>query len=157
MDEELGETFQTAFWGAKRAMRDASEAAFGRYGVRGGQEFILRCLWERDGQTPGEVARRWELATPTVTRTAIRMEATGLLTRTPDPTDGRLIRLYLTERGRSLRDALQTEMRRLSERTLRGMSPTEQELLVHLLTQIRRNLTDTPADTHEAQLPRGTR
>lgn len=142
MKEEVGREFQTAFWAAKRAMREATEAAFHRYGVRGGQEFILRCLWEKDGLTPGEIARHWDLATPTVTRAAMRMEAAGLLARRPDPNDGRLVRLYLTERGRRLRTPLVEEMRRLSERTLAGLTREEQADTVRILQRILRNLTE---------------
>jgi MarR family transcriptional regulator, organic hydroperoxide resistance regulator len=75
--------FQTAFWSAKHALSVATTAAFSRHGVHEGQQFILRRLWAQDGLTPGEIARRLGLATPTVTRAATRMEAAGLLRREP--------------------------------------------------------------------------
>ena len=53
-------------------------------------------------QTPGQVAKRLDLATPTVTRAATRMEAAGLLHRAPHPSDARLVRLCLTAEGRAL-------------------------------------------------------
>src|SRR6202042_2220686 len=59
--------------------------AFSRHGVHEGQQFILRLLWAEDGQTPGEIARRLGLATPTVTRAATRMEAGGPLGPGPPP------------------------------------------------------------------------
>ncbi|MBX6355904.1 MAG: MarR family transcriptional regulator [Micromonosporaceae bacterium] len=133
--------FQAAFWGAKRALAVAAEAAYNRHGVRSGQQFILRCLWETDGLTPGEIARRLELATPTVTRAATRMEAAGLLRRSPHPTDARLVRLVLTDRGRELEGVIAEEMKRLSEKALRGLSPEEQAQLLRSLHTIRVNLT----------------
>src|SRR5712671_6252399 len=42
----------------------------------------------------------------TVVRTIDRMVRDGLVTRAPDPGDGRLSRIYLTERARALRDEL---------------------------------------------------
>src|SRR5258706_15009739 len=98
--------FQTAFWSAKLAMAEAAEAAFNHHGVRAGQQFILECLWQSDGLTPGDIAKRLRLATPTVTRAATRMEAAGLLHREPHPTDARLVRLCLTERGKHLQSTL---------------------------------------------------
>jgi MarR family transcriptional regulator, organic hydroperoxide resistance regulator len=80
-DDPPAPDFQTAFWSAKRALSVATMAAFSRHGVHEGQQFILRRLWAQDGQTPGEIARRLGLATPTVTRAATRMEAAGLLRR----------------------------------------------------------------------------
>jgi DNA-binding MarR family transcriptional regulator len=132
--------FQAAFWAAKRAMTVAAEAAYNRHGVRSGQQFILRCLWETDGLPPGEIARRLELATPTVTRAATRMEAAGLLRRSPHPTDARLVRLVLTDRGRELEGVIAEEMRRLSEKALRGLTPGEQVQLLRFLNTVRVNL-----------------
>jgi MarR family transcriptional regulator, organic hydroperoxide resistance regulator len=132
--------FQTAFWAAKRAIAVAAEAAYNRHGVRSGQQFILRCLWETDGLTPGEIARQLELATPTVTRAATRMEAAGLLRRSPHPSDARLVRLVLTDRGRELEAVIAEEMKRLSEKALRGLSQEEQAEFVRYLQTIRMNL-----------------
>ncbi|MGW4638892.1 MarR family winged helix-turn-helix transcriptional regulator [Sphaerisporangium sp. NPDC004334] len=133
--------FQTAFWTAKRAMALASEAAYNRHGVRSGQQFILRCLWENDGMAPGEIARLLELSTPTVTRAATRMEAAGLLRREPHPTDARLVRLLLTDRGRELEGVIDEEMTRLSERALRTLDAAEREQFLRFLGEIRQNLT----------------
>jgi MarR family transcriptional regulator, organic hydroperoxide resistance regulator len=140
VDQRIGDEFQTAFWSAKRAMAEAGEAAFQRHGVRSGQQWILRRLWDEDGLTPGEIARRLELSTPTVTKAAMRMEAAGLIDRRPDPKDARLIRLFLSERGRALEKTIAEEMAQLSSRALATLSEDESKALVHALTSIRRNL-----------------
>ncbi|HEY7484153.1 MAG TPA: MarR family transcriptional regulator [Streptosporangiaceae bacterium] len=133
--------FQTVFWAAKRAMMTAAEAAYRRHGVRQGQQFILMCLWDEDGLTPGEIARRLDLATPTVTKATTRMEATGLVVRKPHATDARLVRIHLTERGEALRAVLDEEMRALSDRALRSLDPAERAQFVRLLNDLRDNLT----------------
>lgn len=145
MDERPGDVddFQTAFWAAKRAMATASDAAFRRHGVRAGQQYILVTLWEEDCLPPGEVARRLDLATPTVTRAATRMEAAGLLVRKPHPTDRRLVRLCLTPRGRSLQEAVNREMADLTEQALGALEPRERADFVRYLNELRRNLTSS--------------
>jgi MarR family transcriptional regulator, organic hydroperoxide resistance regulator len=140
VDLRLGDEFQAAFWSAKRAMAEASEAAFQRHGVRSGQQWILRRLWDEDGQTPGEIARQLELSTPTVTKAAMRMEAAGLIDRRPDPRDARLVRLVLSERGRALEKTIAEEMAQLARRSLATLSEDEVKALVSALTAIRRNL-----------------
>ncbi|HEX6676170.1 MAG TPA: MarR family transcriptional regulator [Actinomycetes bacterium] len=136
----LSDQFQAVFWAAKRAMKEASDAAYGRHGVRNGQQFILMALWHEDGLTPGEIARRLGLATPTVTKAATRMEAAGLVVRRPHPSDARLVRIHLTDRGRNLQKVLDDEMRRLSERALASLSEQERASFVRLLDQLHRNL-----------------
>jgi DNA-binding MarR family transcriptional regulator len=140
-DEPPAPDFQTAFWSAKHALSVATSAAFWRHGVHEGQQFILRRLWEQDGLTPGEIARRLGLATPTVTRAATRMEAAGLLRREPHPSDRRLVRLVLTERGRSLEGVIAAETDKVTERALATFGPGEREAVIRALTAIRRNLT----------------
>jgi DNA-binding MarR family transcriptional regulator len=132
--------FQSTFWEAKRALAVASMTAFARHGIHEGQQYVLSCLWDEDGLAPGEVARRLGVATPTVTRAAMRMEAAGLLRREPHPSDRRLVRLVLTERGRRLRDAVEQEMAQLNELALTGFSPAEREAVLGALERIRHNL-----------------
>jgi MarR family transcriptional regulator, organic hydroperoxide resistance regulator len=141
-DERPEPDFQTAFWAAKHALSVATSAAFSRHGVHEGQQFILRLLWAEDGQTPGEIARRLGLATPTVTRAATRMETAGLLRREPHPGDRRLVRLLLTERGRSLESVIAAETDKLTERALGTFGPAEREAVIQALRAIRRNLTE---------------
>jgi len=143
MSSELsaGDDFQTAFWAAKHALSVATAAAFSRHGVHEGQQFILRCLWTKDGLPPGEIARRLGLATPTVTRAATRMEAAGLLRREPHPSDRRLVRLRLTERGRSLEKVIAAETEVLTDRALATFDPAERTAVVAALQAIRKNLT----------------
>lgn len=139
-DDATGD-FQTAFWLAKHALAHAASTAFARHGVYEGQQFVLRRLWQQDGLSPGEIARELGLATPTVTRAATRMEAAGLLRREPHPTDGRLVRLHLTERARELEKVIDDETYQLTERALAGLSTTERADLVRALNRIRRNLS----------------
>jgi DNA-binding MarR family transcriptional regulator len=120
--------FQTAFWSAKHALAHASATAFARHGV------------QEDGLSPGEVARRLSLATPTVTRATTRMEAAGLLRREPHPGDRRMVRLWLTDRGRALEKDIDDEIRLLSERALASFTESERAWLISALEQLRRNL-----------------
>jgi MarR family transcriptional regulator, organic hydroperoxide resistance regulator len=140
VSEDPTDDFQPVFWAAKRALAQASAAAFARHGVHEGQQYVLHVLWAEDGLSPGEVARRLGLATPTVTRATARMETAGLLRRGPHERDGRLVRLFLTERGRALEAVIEREMRALDERALASLDQAERAALVRSLDRVRRNL-----------------
>ena len=71
-----------------------------------GQWAVLMHLWSHDGMTQAQLARRIAIEQPTMVRTIDRMERDGLVTRSPDPSDRRAIRISLTERGSALRDQL---------------------------------------------------
>ncbi len=153
----MSNEFQGAFWSAKRAMAEASEAAYNRHGVRAGQQFILQCLWTQDGLTPGEIARKLGLATPTVTNSATSMEAAGLVERRRHPLDARRVQLFLTPRGRALERTIDTEMSRLTDRALAALSEPERAALVEALVSIRRSLTsarDEPEGRDAASIER---
>src|SRR5579863_7529517 len=124
-DGEQPGDFEDAFRLAKHALAQASTSVFARHGVYEGQQFVLRRLWREDGLTPGQLARQLGLSTPTVTRAATRMEAAGLLRREPHPGDRRLVRLWLTPRGRELERVIGPEMLALTEQTLAGFSVAE--------------------------------
>lgn len=145
MSDDPTRDFQREFWATKRVLAHASATAFARHGVHNGQQYILQCLWDEDGLTPGEVARRLGLATPTVTRATARMEAVGLLRREPHDRDRRRVRLMLTERGRDLEKTIGAEMEELAGRALASLSHAERVVLVRALHAVRRNLLSDPA------------
>jgi len=147
-EQPADDDFQSAFWSAKRAMMEATEGAFRRHGVRAGQQHILRVLWREDCLTPGEIARRVELTTATVSKMTSRMQATGLVERRPHPSDGRLVRVCLTERGRTLEGVIGDELQRMTELALGTLGPRQRKQLVGYLGEVRRNLESAGAADH---------
>jgi DNA-binding MarR family transcriptional regulator len=149
VSEDPTRDFQPQFWATKRVLALASATAFARHGVHNGQQYILQCLWDEDGLTPGEVAHRLGLATPTVTRATARMEAAGLLRRQPHDRDRRRVRLVLTERGHDLEKVIGAEIGELGERALASLSQAERAALVRALHTVRRNLQSDAATPPE--------
>jgi DNA-binding MarR family transcriptional regulator len=71
-----------------------------------------------------------------VVRTIDRMVRDGLVIRAPDPDDGRLSRIYLTERARSLRDELVPLAVAANEEILDRLTADEARTLRRLLTKL---------------------
>lgn len=128
---------------AGKAVRELAAPPFAELGLHPGQNVLLEALWEQDGQTPGELAARMRVAVPTAVRMAQRMEATGLVTRTPDQDDRRLVRIGLTDRGRQLREPLSAVRRQLSRTALAGIDEAEQRALGQTLLKVLANLGRT--------------
>ncbi|MCO6003977.1 MarR family winged helix-turn-helix transcriptional regulator [Actinoallomurus purpureus] len=125
-----------------KVVRAAAEAVLRRHGLRLGQDHLLAVLWEHDGSTPGEVAAALNVTTPTVVKMATRMTAAGLLTRRRDDRDSRLVRLWLTETGRALREPIEAERRLLEEKITADLTETERRHLMSALAKIHRSASD---------------
>lgn len=141
------------FTRSSKLARAAADEAMSRHGVRVGQNLLLEVLWETDGLTPGELAGRLHVATPTVVKSANRMATTGLLVRKPDPADARLVRLYLTDRARSVRRAIEQEWDELERRMTATLTSAEREHLRSALTKIIAQLADAPVPAHSPAAP----
>ncbi|MBP2708184.1 MarR family transcriptional regulator [Microbispora sp. RL4-1S] len=129
-----------------KLLRAATDAAMSEHGVRVGQNLVLEVLWKHDGLTPGELAARLGVTTPTMVNTAGRMEAAGLLTRRRDETDRRLVRLYLTDRGRDAEAPVQEARRRIEERVTATLTEEERRCLHSALTKIYAELSAGRSD-----------
>ena len=132
--------FRDVFRKATRLARERTDRALSEHGVRVGQQFVLEELWREDGLTPGELARRIGVETPTVVRGVGRMESAGLLERRDDPTDGRLVRVWLTNRGRELAQTLPQVESKVIDSALSGFSEEERRQLIRLLGRVLENL-----------------
>ena len=67
------------------------------------QYLVMVLLWERDGQTVGELGGRLCLESNTLTPLLKRLETLDYIKRSRDPADERQVRARLTEKGRRLR------------------------------------------------------
>jgi MarR family transcriptional regulator, organic hydroperoxide resistance regulator len=134
----------TLFTRASKLLRAAADDAMSAHGVRVGQNIVLEALWDTDGLTPGQIAQRVGLTTPTVVNTTTRMEGAGLVVRRPDPHDARLVRVHLTEHGLSVRGVIEAERDGLARRATAGLTKDERRHLHTSLQKIINQLTDDP-------------
>ncbi len=63
---------------------------------------VLAHLVQAGAVSVREIHARVDLDKSRVSRAAARLEAAGHISKTPDPQDGRLVKLALTDRGRAL-------------------------------------------------------
>lgn len=125
-----------------KALRALAEAAMRRHGLHQGQDHLLAALWERDGSTPGEIAAALHVTTPTVVKMATRMSTAGLLVRRRDDRDSRLVRLWLTDAGRALREPVEAERRSLEEKITAGLTDAELRRLMTALGKVYESARD---------------
>jgi DNA-binding MarR family transcriptional regulator len=125
-----------------RGIKGASADGMRQLGVHIGQNFLLEELWREDDLTLGELARRIGVEVPTVTRMTKRMEAAGLLARTTDTRDRRVVRITLTDQGHALREKLPAVLDDVARRALRDLTPDQRDQLIKLLSHVADNMTE---------------
>jgi MarR family transcriptional regulator, organic hydroperoxide resistance regulator len=125
-----------------RGIKGASADGMRQLGVHIGQNFLLEELWREDDLTLGELARRMGVEVPTVTRMTKRMEAAGLLARTTDTRDRRVVRITLTDQGHALREKLPAVLDDVARRALRDLTPDQRDQLIKLLSHVADNMTE---------------
>jgi DNA-binding MarR family transcriptional regulator len=101
---------------------------------------VLQRLDPGQGQRLTDVGAELLCVKSTITRLVDRLEADGLVLRTPDPDDRRAQRLLLTARGLAVRDAAARIHDEAVERRLGQLDPEERELLLALLKKLRQSL-----------------
>lgn len=125
--------------------------------MHAGQQFVLECLWDEDGLTPGEIARLIGVEAATLTRALRRMEAGGLVERRVDVSDRRRVRTWLTPRGRDLRPAVLAVMDQLAQDAVALLSDQETAVLEELMARVGRALSQRRAPVDAPRAAEGTR
>jgi len=129
-----------------KAVRALAEEAMRRRGLHLGQNLLLAALGDQDGRTPGEIASALNVATPTVVKSATRMAASGLIARNPDGIDRRLVRLWLTSKGRALLKPIEADRCLIEERITAELTVPERKHLISALTKIHRTAHELLTD-----------
>lgn len=125
---------------AAKAHRGLVAQGLSDLGLHVGQELVLAQLWREDGLRHSQLAERLGVERPTVTKVVRGMDRGELVTREPDAADGRASCVWLTERGRTLRDPVEQVWWAAERATLQGLDPGEGDLLKGALSRMLGNL-----------------
>ncbi|GAA0356367.1 MarR family transcriptional regulator [Streptomyces olivoreticuli] len=99
---------------------------------------VLALLAQKGPSRIGEIAAWVPCSQPTATSAVLGMEASGLIRREPDPTDGRACRVTLTERGVAALAGLARGEAEVLARRLASLRPDEVRRLVEVGPLLRR-------------------
>ena len=120
-------------------LQDAVDDLLKPHGLSGTQYNVLRILRgaEPNGLCRNELRDRMLTRMPDMTRLLDRMEEAGLVARTRDADDRRMVFTRITKAGRKLVDELDGPMEQLHKDRLGHLSAAQLRTLVELLTLTR--------------------
>ncbi len=118
-----------------RMLSEADVDAF-----NGAQGRILYILWQGDGLTISQISAQTSLANTTLTSMLDRMEQSGLIRRSPSPTDRRALLIHLTDKAQALRQDYDRISQRMNELYYLGFTEAEILQFEGYLTRVLNNL-----------------
>ena len=120
---------------AARAVQAVADDGLADLDLTSGQAGALFVVPAEGAVGVNAVAEALGLAQSAASVLMQRLEAQGLVARTPDPDDRRAVRLALTAKGRALRARAAERAAEFNTRMARGFSAAELETIARFLEQ----------------------
>ena len=123
-----------------RAFTKILQARISAHGVTIGQWYFLRVLWDEDGLTQRELSQRVGMMEPTTVTALNGMEKRGYVRRVRNTDDKRKVNIFLTEKGKALRNVLLPHAIDVNIRSIAGVPLEDVEAVRRTLHAMKRNL-----------------
>lgn len=101
---------------------------------------VLSYLWQKDGLQQSELALCTNRNRANITRIIDILEREGVVERRDDENDRRVFRIFLTRKGKTIREQTAKCAAQSIKDSLKGLSPAELETCKKVLLTITRNV-----------------
>jgi DNA-binding MarR family transcriptional regulator len=112
-------------------------------GVTPTQWTVLMCLWTDDGLSFTELGKRLSFDHPTITGIVDRMEREKIVKRRRDHIDRRVVKVYLTPKGKNLESEIADAGHQVDVETVADLSQKDVEKFRSWLLAFREKLSDS--------------
>ena len=123
------------------AYRSYLERALGEIGLHSGQIFVLIALWKSNGQSQIDLVKNLNLTAPTVNKMVKSLTANGFVECRKCATDGRLMLVFLTEKGVDCQSAVAEQWNKIEVQSYSNLTETEKLVLSQLFVKLKENLS----------------
>lgn len=103
---------------------------------------ILVIVWEHEGITQKELAERLYKDQTNIARMLFKLEKKGFIHRVTHETDRRSLRVYLTAKGRNIKEDILAPSIEAYRKTIEGLSEEEVETFRRILAVMYNNVKD---------------
>jgi DNA-binding MarR family transcriptional regulator len=101
---------------------------------------VLNCLWDKDGLTQKEIQKILDIKPSSLTALIDILVEKQIVTRREDENDARVKRIFLTNKGSSLKGISMEELLGVEQKLIEGFSKEEAALLLLWLKRVRSNV-----------------
>lgn len=121
---------------------DGDRRLFGQYNLSPTRYYAILHISEKPGLSSSELSDRLLCDKSNVTRIVKGLENTGYIVRKPHETDGRTLRLYLTEQGKTICTEISAAHQKYNELRLSCISELSQDNLLDNLSLLNESLQE---------------
>lgn len=125
-----------------KLIRQVFNQAVSEEGLFSGQQDILFAITEDEGITLGALAKKIDVSVATASVSVKRMEKSGFIKKRCDKNDARIIRLYPTEKAKTVPENIRRKMDNLEDTISKGMSKEEISVFSNMLQTAIDNLIE---------------
>jgi MarR family transcriptional regulator for hemolysin len=125
-----------------RMRRSAYDQIMKPLGITRAQWWVLAHLSRHDGMMQTQLADVLDVGKASIGTLLERLEAGGFIERRPDATDKRARRVFMLRAAHQLVKKLTVEEAKFNDRILRGLSLVEREQLLHMLSLIKKAISE---------------
>jgi DNA-binding MarR family transcriptional regulator len=120
--------------------RRRAHAEFSKVGITGGQPKILDFLSANDGSIQREIANSCNIEPATVTSILGSMEKAELIYRNQDPKDKRVLKVFLTDKGKMAQKEVERIFNLIDKECFEGFSEEEKSETIKILNRLYKNM-----------------
>ena len=120
--------------------RRKAHAEFSKLGITQGQPKILDFLSINDGCIQREIANNCNIEAATVTSILSIMEKAELIYRNQDPKDKRVLKVFLTDKGRLAQKEVEKIFNLIDMECFEGFSEEEKDQTIKILNRLYENM-----------------
>lgn len=107
------------------------------------QWVVLYYLWEENGQSVGELAKKSKKDFANATRIIDKLVKLEYVSKKKSTTDTRINNIYILPKADNIKDKIQKCMFESSDISLKGISEAEQQSLLSILNKIETNILES--------------
>lgn len=121
-------------------MRKKYANEFRNMNIHVGQESALCILWQKDGITQTELRRQMKCEASTLSNMLKKLERDEIVYRQQSKDDARSTNVFLTQKGKDLREPIEAVWKEQQAELLKGILPEELLFMRRLLKQMIANI-----------------
>ena len=124
------------------AFRSSIERHLAEIDLHSGQTLLLMELWREDGIRQIDLARRLNVKAPTVSNMITSLKSINLIRTESSEGDGRSVRVFLTGKGRLIRNEVEKRWIDIEQECISGLRSSDQVFLQEILQRLLATYTD---------------